>query len=246
MGYATALFIILLSTFAAAAEPDYSKYPVASPSIYYLPVVDLDEKPSCQPGDSLHTVRNPNKKPLQKDEKIIIMCRSMIWHCAMQGSCALIIDKKRTMMHYHTRIEVGKVNGKIKYEPLFVLRDIGKCPYSRGYNDVCADPFFSVAADPVHYPQGTVIFVPILRGILLPDGDIHDGYLIVRDKGEKIKDIHRFDFFTGFLNDKSNVNPFVSLKINDQSTKLRYTVVRDQQIKSTIYKRRNYPGLPTE
>jgi len=57
-------------------------------------------------------------------------------------------------------------------------------------------PFVSVAADPIIYPFGTVLYCPILENKQLPNGETHLGYLSVDDVGSAILGQH-CDFFTG-------------------------------------------------
>jgi hypothetical protein len=55
-------------------------------------------------------------------------------------------------------------------------------------------PFKSVAVDPRFVPLGTTLYVPELRGLLLPDGTSHDGCVRADDTGGNIRR-HELDFF---------------------------------------------------
>ncbi|MBY6240749.1 3D domain-containing protein [Methylosinus sp. Sm6] len=60
------------------------------------------------------------------------------------------------------------------------------------------DPCRTLAADPRHYPSGTVIFIPDMRDKVCPQSaKTVDGCFVVGDVGSAIKGKQRFDIFTG-------------------------------------------------
>jgi 3D (Asp-Asp-Asp) domain-containing protein len=70
-------------------------------------------------------------------------------------------------------------------------------PYGYGYQDIPLVPYRSVAVDPNIIPIGSTIFVPAAKGVVLPDGTIHDGLFQAVDVGDLIVALH-IDFFTAF------------------------------------------------
>ena len=58
-------------------------------------------------------------------------------------------------------------------------------------------PYRTVAVDASVIPLGSMIFVPRVRGLLLPDGTTHDGFFRAEDIGSSIRG-ERIDFFVGF------------------------------------------------
>jgi hypothetical protein len=57
-------------------------------------------------------------------------------------------------------------------------------PWGLGAGDYRLVPWRTVAADPLHDRLGTVLLVAELRGLPLPDGTRHDGYVFVGDRRE--------------------------------------------------------------
>lgn len=244
MGQSATLVFILLLSFGNqvfAQGKGYSPYRKLTPTLYYIPVYNLDQNYQCDKGDNKKPVLGSNQKPLQP---AIEMCRADRKNCTMQGSCAVVINKKRMMLHYFDLVQ-SQTNSQ-KMEPLFKLAELGECPYGRGPGNVCLEPFYTLAADPVFYKSGDVIYIPALKGLFLPNGDIHDGFMVVRDQGGQIKGQDRFDFFTGFFHHEAESNPFTSIKLADKNTQLQYAKVIDPVIKKKILARRAYPGLPAQ
>lgn len=73
-------------------------------------------------------------------------------------------------------------------------------PYGLGVMNFRLVPLRSIAVDPSVFPNGTVLFIPRLRGatMSLPDGRQvqHDGFVFAADRGGAIKGQH-IDFFKG-------------------------------------------------
>jgi len=135
--------------------------------------------------------------------------------------------------NYHTRVD-----GRSRFEQA----DTEKCPYGYGVRRSCLDPYFTVAADRRYYKPGDVIFVPKLVGLKLSDGITHDGFLIVRDIGEKIKGPRRFDFFTGIHTHLSNNNPIANEGFADYSSRFKFRRATEKETE-VVQHLRNYPGL---
>ena len=102
-----------------------------------------------------------------------------------------------------------------------------------------------MAADLRVLKVGSVIYVPAARGINLPDGTLHSGFFVVRDRGSAIKnngDLARFDFFIGTDSWRNTSNPFVKLRFSDKGAKFSYYVVRGATAE-LIRLQRNFPRL---
>lgn len=64
-------------------------------------------------------------------------------------------------------------------------------------------PYRTIAVDPDVVKLGSVLYIPALKGIQLPSGEIHDGYVLAQDTGQGI-DGYRMDLFVGFEVDVDN------------------------------------------
>ena len=201
-----------------------------TPTLYYIPVYNQSTLP-CE------------ARRVLKDEKgndIIAVCQSVYDSCLMQGTCQILSSGQRLL------INVGSVVGS---ERRFTLIKNSTCIYGIGASKklvsktktMCLDPYYSVAADLDIYTVGDVIFIPSLVGLAMPDGSIHDGYLIVRDAGGAIKGYGRFDFFTGFTLNKIS-NPLAQLGFADKQTHVPYFLVTGEQALQILIKR-SYPLL---
>lgn len=82
-----------------------------------------------------------------------------------------------------------------------------KCVYGEGVDNLCLIPYHTIAADLTVYPVGTVIYIPRVDGLKLPNGKIHNGYFLVRDTGGAFRGIgaKRVDLFVGSEEDNDNV-----------------------------------------
>lgn len=57
-------------------------------------------------------------------------------------------------------------------------------------------PYRTLAVDPRFIPMGSLLYIPSLRGLRMPDGQIHDGYVLAEDTGIGIAGNH-VDLFIG-------------------------------------------------
>lgn len=223
------LYILLTVVFVGCSgrSSNDESASVMQPTVYYRPVVNLKSE-KCYISEVQHVVE-PN------DKVIASLCLESYKKCEMQGSCLLVGQNSKKGIGF-----VGSKNGKSR----FVVTDINACPYGRGVqDDLCLDPFFSVAADLNYFKPGDVIFVPLLQGVVLPDGQIHDGFLIVRDEGGGVKGSTRFDFFTGYLNYNDKKNIFSALGFADLKSKISFRIASASEAERTRANR-NYPNLP--
>lgn len=79
----------------------------------------------------------------------------------------------------------------------FESLDAKSYPWGRGAAGRPIAPLRSIAADTQFLPMGTAVYVPEIDGLpLIEGGGLHDGCLVVEDRGLKVRDAH-IDIFTG-------------------------------------------------
>lgn len=116
-----------------------------------------------------------------------------------------------------------------KYGSNYYMRvDRSICPWGVGQENLCLQPFMSIAADPRFYRSGDIIFVPAIaaRKLRLPNGQIHPGYFMVSDTGSAIRGLGRFDFFTGAYDAFAKDNPFRRLNLTSSANGFEFYVVK--------------------
>jgi 3D (Asp-Asp-Asp) domain-containing protein len=208
-------------------EAEKTKY--ITPTIYHIS--DYSAAPMCADKKEINLRKS-------KDNIVKIpVCAKVLKGCAMQGSCYINLEGKKTLINYHK-----KVNGVYQ----FMLVDQSVCKHGLGdssdskqkYKTMCLDPFYSVAADTSIHSLGTVVYIPAVRGTAIPDGSIHDGYFIVRDSGGNIDGRGRFDFFTGDVGLNAN-NVFSNLGLGGESN-FEYFIVSESEAQ-TVRQRRSFP-----
>ena len=197
------------------------------PTVYYFPVFDED-KSGCDANESVNFYGT-------KGEVLMRVCASTEKACGLQGSCAIIKNGKSRSYNILTR-----VNGQDRF---FEIEEDG-CKFGYGVSQICLDPFYTLAADLDVYRPGDVIYVPAVAGLQLPNGRVHDGFFVVRDRGRGINGKGRFDFFSGFFSWRNSTNPFTKIGLTDQSTNVPYYKVTGDRA-SRIKSLRGYPGLPS-
>ncbi len=194
------------------------------PTIYYYPVFNQKEG-SCE---SLKPMVDKDGLPL------VYVCESFLRTCGIQGACSVIQDGIRRNFNILRRVE-----GVDQYFEF----DQKNCPYGYGVRNSCLDPFYTLAADLSIYKPGDVIYIPTIHGMKLPDGTIHNGYFVVRDRGRGIKGPGRFDFYSGVVSWWSAENPFFRLGLSDPKNEMFYMKIVGAEA-DRIRKLRNYPRLP--
>lgn len=204
-------------------------------TIYYLPV--YGEKRNC-PKQEISVVKD------EQDKILTQLCRDEVFNCALQGSCFYLGKEGVRLFAYKKMVKVQvPETKKIISQPRFRLnKSFSMCPQGMGAHNVCLDPYRSIAADPKFHKIGDVIYIPILKDQKLPDGEIHDGYMIVRDTGGAIKGEGRFDFFIGF--DDYHGHLFSKLNLSDKkSSHFEYHLV-PEEIAQKVRTARRYPLAP--
>ena len=127
--------------------------------------------------------------------------------------------------------------------PRFTLNDTTRCPFGIGVDEICLDPFYTVAADLKYHKAGEVLYVDKLKGLKLPNNDIHNGYVIVRDRGGGIKGPNRFDFFTGTFRYTDPKNTMSQEGFSSTLNSYKYQKVGGTKA-AEIRKARNFPLIP--
>lgn len=83
----------------------------------------------------------------------------------------------------------GRINGEIRWH-------VTRHPYGHGVGNCALVPFHTVAVDGKRIPLGSVIEIEETKGMVLPDGSIHDGIWRAEDVGSAIQN-DRIDLFVG-------------------------------------------------
>lgn len=189
-----------------------------TPTIYYIPKFTHLDHENCSEQEKADLI--------DSDHNVIVSsCRRVYKSCEMQGTCQVEVPGgAMILLNVDRRTEDGVRT--------FDHVNSTKCLYGRGaardsktgYKQMCMDPYYSLAADLSIYNLGDVIFIPILQGLLLPNGDIHNGFVIVRDTGGVIKGFGRFDFFTGF-HGLWRSNPFYKLGLGGDNIFPEYYLI---------------------
>lgn len=227
MARSALMLFAMASTLISCAASKASDASFLNPTIYYKPTIHLDRS-KCEAAD-LVDMKTPD------DKLLATLCKADFNRCVMQGSCFIVgADQVMRSFNYHAR---GPDT-----VPRFVEVDLRRCPYGYGMRNACLDPYYTVAADLKIYKMGDVIFVPRLVGVQMPDGEKHDGFLIVRDAGGGIQGANRFDFFTGFYNFIDRENTMARLGFADKTNSFEFRRASESEAAS-VRDRRGYPGL---
>lgn len=197
-----------------------------TPTIYYRPVIDTS-KESCDSSDKQDVLN-------KKGQSLTRLCQKTYASCRMEGSCVIQDGEKTFSINYD-----DVKDGTSHWDSI----ENKACPYGVGVQDICLDPFYSVAADLKYHAVGEVIFIPYIMGVVLPNGSTHSGYLIVRDEGGGVEGPDRFDFFTGSMSPYDSKNPFAKLGLGDMDRHYGYQVM-DKAIAEQFRQSRNYPLVP--
>lgn len=196
-----------------------------SPALYYVPILNI-RKPSCE-HDGLQAIKNGQGATIAQ------LCEAEYKICVKQGTCLLNEVGGLRMIHFSSRRgSVPTLSDKLKKE----------CPYGVGMDSICLDPYFTVAADLKIYKLGDVLFIPTIRGLKLPNGEIHNGYFIVRDSVGDVKEASRFDFFTGFDVDVDLANEFKKRGLDNTENRFKFEKTKEE-IAVKVRAQRNYPKI---
>lgn len=218
------IVFLLLNLFMISCAPSSSAgISSLNPTIYFKPLIQL-EKSKCSKEEKRDLLSVSGKR-------LVSLCENDYDQCVLQGSCWVDDGKKQVAYNYHL-----KKGGQHR----FIKVDLDRCPFGYGVRSICLDPYFSVAADLNYYKPGDVIFVPRLVGAELPTGEIHNGFLIIRDSGSGVEGARRFDFFTGSLSHRQKNNPFARLGFADPAKSFEFRLATPEEA-SEVLKSRNFP-----
>lgn len=245
---------ILIFNLLILIQPAHAVMKPLSPTVYYTQVMNMDKK--CLPRESIVTFLDAKYMDIgpralnSRKNKPITACQSVYKKCAIEGSCALVNSRGRSLEQLaDENIEIinyqaqGKNTGRYYFSHI----EEDRCPYGLGVKKICLDPFFTVAADLNFYKAGDVIYVSALEGVKLPTGEVHDGYMIVRDRGGAIKGANRFDFYSGFLPYRHPKNVFFEIGLaNEKNKEIFFEKVTDDKVIEEVHLKRNYPLVPIE
>lgn len=207
--------------------PPAGEFGFLSPTIYYKPIIHVDPN-QCAEEEMMPLVTVDNKELTQ-------LCPKDFRNCLMQGAC--YVNDAEGRFRSFTYVRRGDDGS-----PRFGEVNISRCPFGLGVRNVCLDPYYSVAADLSIYKLGDVIFVPRLEGQAMPDGLVHDGFLVIRDAGGAIKGPSRFDFFTGFTRPYVPENIFRKLGFSEVRSIFSYRMATVEEAEA-VRQRTGYPGL---
>lgn len=214
-------------TFAAVGgigSEDVASKGNLSSTLYNHPFI-IDEGKACSAG--LVAMKGAGGKVL------ITVCKPTLSKCTLEGSCQ--IERASSVRAFNYK------NSAPGYAVFYEITD-DECYHGYGVQNICLDPFFTVAADLQFHKPGDVIHVPIVKGTVLPSGEVHDGFFVVRDRGGAIKGMHRFDFFTGVYDWNDSSNPFKKLGLSDVNSKIPYYKLKAPAA-AKIRAQRGFPGL---
>ncbi len=216
-------------------NPTIKKTNIGVGTVYYLPV--YGEKRNCA-KEEVTAMRDENEKVL------VPICKDELWNCAMQGSCFYLDKEGVTLYAYKKMVEIVVPGTKktIRQPRFRPNKEFTLCPQGMGAHRICLDPYRSIAADPKFHKIGDVVYVPLLRGQKLPDGETHDGYLVVRDTGGNIKGEGRFDFFIGFDTYKGHL--FTKLGLATKRTNQFVYHLVPEELAAKVRAARRYPMAP--
>lgn len=169
-----------------------------TPTIYFKPLF-VDNQDKCE---SSHRVAIKDKL----GKVLTSVCSKDFNQCLMQGSCRIEQEGKIRRFNFYSVIQ---------NEARFFEITSQECQEGYGVQNRCLEPFVSVAADVRYHPVGTIFYIEKLRGLVLPNGKIHDGFLVVEDRGGMIEGVDRLDFYTGQWSWRDRKNPFVRLGLGD-------------------------------
>jgi 3D (Asp-Asp-Asp) domain-containing protein len=212
-----------------------------NPTIYYIKTIDPNQ--GCKSKKTIYSVEG---------KALTNVCSEDYKSCVIEGTCAILNQKPN--LNYEDDSAGSSAAPAIDFEvinyietkngrPLFAKVDEKKCPWGLGVSAICLDPYFTVAADLNFHKAGEVIFVDKLKGVKLPTGEVHAGFLIVRDKGGAIKGANRFDFYTGLLSYRDEKNPFTPVGLNAKTNKFEYRKATKEEAEQ-FRKERNFPSIP--
>jgi len=215
-----AKLFLLTGTFASLSHAS-SLRTGNNPSLYYTPQFSATN-PSCDSRD-LKPVLSPDKNVL------VSLCARDYKKCLFEGACLI-----ETPQGGRLGISFYKYS-EAENQSYFEKINLEKCPFGYGVGKIspteaastCLIPYVSVSADPLAHSLGEVIYVPALKGLPLPTGEVHDGYLIISDSSTDSIDtgLDQFAFYTGVHPKKDPQNAFAATLLGNPDNEYPYEVI---------------------
>ncbi len=220
------------------------------PTVYNLPVYDVSR---------LRCDESSQKRLLgSKGQVLAVACAKQVVNCARQGTCILVERSGKAK----TKSRGEKASSKIGWYPekrlafnfvakrngeyIFRQINLNKCKTGFGSSGSCLNPLYSVAADMRFHKPGEVIYVPDIVGTRLPNGDLHDGYFVIKDSGGAIKGRDRFDFYLGIRAGSFRRHPFVKLGLGDKRSRFAYHKISGLTAQVIRDRREYYPDTKAQ
>ena len=197
------IFFVLSAASAFAQIPsgykskDFVRLSSLQPTTYYIA---QESKTSCAGKYGGVKYKGSERTKLREMDGTFIatVCTRFYKVLSMEGS-AIMNSRGRGKFAIN-------YSGRLKNEIRFHALD--RCRYGEGVKkDLCLLPYHSLAADLNAHKIGDIIYIPLAKGLRLPDGSLHDGFFIVRDTGGAFKGAgaRRVDMFTGTEPDNNNI-----------------------------------------
>lgn len=149
---------LLCLAFSSGALGDHEKVGRASVTFYWV----IDETSSKYRGERSAVLRDPAGRVIARTHPKFK--RDLV----RQGSGWL--SDGRTVNY------IRKVAGESRFR-------VSKSKYGLGATGCRLIPYRTIAVDPQFVALGTKIYIPQLKGAVLPDGTTHDGMFIAADRG---------------------------------------------------------------
>lgn len=239
--YALLSSLMLFASLAMSAEKDGSEFRILAPSTYST---HLGRSPGPECTEQVSVLNS-------RQQEIISLCKKDYRSCRFEGACVIETPNGKVGLSYHSFDEIAD-------QVYFSMVETKICPFGYGYvsgkvyrqlktKHLCLDPFYSVAADLQAYNVGDVLYVPVLDGARLPTGEIHDGFVIVRDSSTFHQGAgdYRIAFFTGFLDAENSKNVFAKKGLTDIDKHISYRLATAEEA-AKVRTKRNFPSLPAQ
>lgn len=149
---------VLCLAIAPASLADHEKVGRAKVTFYWV----VDETSSKYRGERSAVLRDPAGRVIARTHpkfKLDLVRQGTGW-----------LSDGRTVNY------IKKVAGESRFR-------ISKSKYGLGTTGCRLIPYRTIAVDPRFVALGTKIYIPQLKGTLLPDGTTHDGMFIAADRG---------------------------------------------------------------
>lgn len=193
-------FVLINTSYSQPPEietDDMLKIPDVRPTTYYIA---NEAKIACKGkyGRKVYSGKEKQNLLTPEGKFIATVCGRFGALLLMEGSGILKDRGAGTFAVNYGR----RVNKQARYTIL------SRCKFGEGVRgDLCLLPYHTIATDNKVHKIDEILYIPAAKGMLLPDGSVHDGTFIVRDTGGAFKGTggKRVDLFVGIAPDTDNV-----------------------------------------